>query len=154
YLEARRRAAAAALAQQLDGRAHRRLMTALVGFVTAIEPEAPHQLGAPNRTAGDRAASSVWMAYEQVRAYATIVRWADLPTLHGLRIEAKRLRYTVEFLGTMLGPEQAWLIERLVAVQDHLGALNDSTLAVTAIRTFLGERHATLEPAEQAATVA
>ena len=36
-------------------------------------------------------------------------------------------------------------VERLVALQDHLGALNDATLAVTARpRAFLGERHAAL----------
>ena len=153
FLEARREAAAGSLGRNLDSRGHRRLMVALVEFVTAIEPEVPPHPGAPDRTAGDRAASSVWTAYEQVRAYASIVRWADLPTLHGLRIEAKRLRYTIEFLGTMLGPEKDWVLERLVALQDHLGALNDTTLAVAVNRGFLGERHATLTPAERAATV-
>src|SRR5262249_14187124 len=85
FLEARREAAAASLGRNLDSRAHRRLMVALIEFVTAIEPEVPPHPGAPDRTVGDRAASSVWAAYEQVRAYASIVRWADLPTLHGLR---------------------------------------------------------------------
>jgi triphosphatase len=152
-LAARRAAAAASLARKLDGRAHRRLIASLVTFVTVLEAEvAPHP-GAPDRSTGDRAGSSVWAAYEEVRAYAAIVRWADLPTLHGLRIDAKRLRYTLEFLGSVLGPERAWLVERLVALQDHLGALNDATLAVAAVRTFLGENHAGLTAEERAATI-
>jgi len=152
-LAAQRTAAAASLARKLDGRAHRRLIASLVTFVTVLEPEvAPHP-GTPDRSTGDRAGSSVWAAYEEVRAYAAVVRWADLPTLHGLRIDAKRLRYTLEFLGTVLGPEREWLVERLVALQDHLGALNDATLAVAAVRTFLGENHAGLSADERAATI-
>lgn len=151
--EAQRRAAAAALIRKLESRGHRRLMVALVAFVTELEPEPGPHAGVPDRTARDRAASSVWLAYEQVHAYASIVRWADLPTLHGLRIDAKRLRYTIEFLGSLLGTEKDWVIERLVGLQDHLGALNDATLAVAAIRAFLGERHATLTPVERAAIV-
>jgi len=153
-LAAQRRAAAATLARKLDGRAHRRLMVNLISFVTAVEPEVSVHAGPPDRAAQDRAASSVWAAYEQVRAYASMVRWADLPRLHSLRIDAKRLRYTLEFLGPLLGREKDALVERLVALQDHLGALNDATLAVTAIRAFLGEQHASLTPEQRAATLA
>jgi CHAD domain-containing protein len=153
-LAARRHAAAATLARKLDSRGHHRLMVTLIGFVTALEADAASPGGAPDRSVRDRAASSVWTAYELVHAYASVVRWADLPTLHALRIEAKRLRYTIEFLGDVLGPGRELAVERLVALQDHLGALNDATLAVTAIRGFLGERHATLNPEQRATTVA
>jgi CHAD domain-containing protein len=153
-LASRRQTAAATLARKLDSRGHHRLMVALVGFVTALEPDTTTPGGPPDRSVRDRAASSVWTAYELVHAYASVVRWADLPTLHGLRIEAKRLRYTIEFLGEVLGPGREPAIERLVALQDHLGALNDATLAVAAIRGFLGERHASLRPEQRAAVVA
>ena len=153
-LTGQRRAAAAILVRKLDSRSHHRLLTALVLFVTEQdETSGPHD-GSPERTTRDHAASSIWAAYELVRAYASIVRWADVPTLHGLRIEAKRLRYTLEFLGHVLGPEKDLVLERLVALQDHLGALNDATLAVAAIRIFLGERHAGLTPNERTAIVA
>jgi CHAD domain-containing protein len=152
-LEAQRRAAAGALLRKLNTRGHRRLMASLVAFVTAPEREVTTHAGPPERTARDRAASSIWTAFELVRAYAPIVRWADLPTLHGLRIEAKRLRYTIEFLGDVLGPERDRVVERLVALQDHLGALNDATLAVATVRAFLGERHASLAGHERAAVV-
>jgi CHAD domain-containing protein len=152
-LTAQRSAAAASLGRKLDSRAHARLIAALAAFVTAVDPEVAPHVGGPDRATRDRAGSSVWAAYEQVRAYAAMIRWADLPTLHGLRIEAKRLRYTLEFLGALLGPEKDLLVERLVALQDHLGALNDATLAVGAIRSFLGEHHVTLTAAERAATI-
>jgi CHAD domain-containing protein len=154
YLSLRRQAAAATLARKLESRGHRRLIVALIEFVTTLDPDAGAPGAAPDRNVGDRAASSVWTEYELVHAYASVVRWADLPTLHQLRIEAKRLRYTIEFLGEVLGAGREWAIEKLVALQDHLGALNDATLAVSTIRTFLGERHATLSLEQRAAIVA
>jgi CHAD domain-containing protein len=148
-----RRAAAAALIRNLETRRHRRLLSALVNFVSdADEPSGRHD-GSPDRMIRDRAASSIWTAYEQVRTYASVVRGADLPTLHSLRIEAKRLRYTFEFLGNVLGPDHEWLVERLVALQDHLGALNDADLAVAVVRGFLAERDAWLVAEERAAIV-
>ena len=153
-LAGQRRAAAAILVRKLDARSHHRLLAALAAFVTTDDEESGLHDGSPERTTRDHAASSIWTAYELVRAYASVVRWADLPTLHGLRIEAKRLRYTLEFLGHVLGPEKDLVLERLVALQDHLGALNDATLAVAAIRTFLGERHAGLNPDQRTAIVA
>jgi CHAD domain-containing protein len=152
-LAAQRSAAAATLARKLDSRGHRRLVLSLISFVTLVEPEAPPRQGAPDRAAGDRVASSVWAAYEQVRAYAPIVRGADLPTLHGLRVDAKRLRYTIEFLGPLLARDREELVERLVTLQDHLGALNDATLAVAAIRAFLDEHDAGLTAEQRAATL-
>jgi triphosphatase len=153
-LTSKRRAAAAALLRKVESRNHQKVLADLVDFVT--EGGEAHGLddGVPDRMTRDRAASAIWTRYEEVRAYVSVVRWADLPTLHGLRVEAKRLRYTIEFLGQVLGPEREWLVERLVALQDHLGALNDATLAATAIREFLSERHASLAPEERAATIA
>lgn len=43
-------------------------------------------------TAGGR----IWAAYEALRAHETILGWADIPALHLVRIDAKRLRYTLE----------------------------------------------------------
>ena len=43
-------------------------------------------------TAGGR----IWTAYEHLRAHETVLGWADVPALHAIRIDAKRLRYTLE----------------------------------------------------------
>ncbi|MEO7204843.1 MAG: CHAD domain-containing protein [Candidatus Limnocylindrales bacterium] len=145
---AERAAGASVLAQRLDGKKHRRLLAELASFVAA--DDAPRSTdGAPERAVQDRVASSIWAAYELVRAYAPVMRGADLPTIHGLRVEAKRLRYTIEFLGDLIGPERTSLIERLVALQDHLGSLNDAALTVDAVHAFLADRGATLAPQER-----
>ena len=47
---------------------------------------------------------------EQVRAYEPVLRWADIETLHDLRIAGKWLRYTMEFVREALGPDSAPLI--------------------------------------------
>jgi CHAD domain-containing protein len=46
------------------------------------------------------------------------------------------------------------VLERLVALQDHLGALNDATLAVAVVRSFLDEHAARLAPEEKATIAA
>ena len=58
-------------------------------------PAAPRPRHAPSR---------IWAAYESVRAYEPVLRWADVETLHDLRIAGKWLRYTLEFVREALGP--------------------------------------------------
>jgi CHAD domain-containing protein len=149
---AERGAAAAAMVRQLDSKRHRRLLVALAAFVSEPATVAPGAAGARPRTIRDRAASSAWLAYERLRAFTSAVPGADLETLHGMRIEAKRLRYTLEFLAPVLHPERATLVERLVGLQDHLGSLNDAAVTSAAIRVFLAEPQATLQSAERQAT--
>ena len=98
----------------------------------AVDPTSPHRVR-------DTAGSRIWTAYEHVRAYESVLKWADVATLHQLRIEAKRLRYTLEFVREALGPEAPALISRVVALQDHLGAMNDADIASHMARAFLVE---------------
>ena len=100
--------------------------------VRPVEPTSPHRVR-------DTAGSRIWAAYEQVRAYELVLKWADVPTLHQLRIEAKRLRYTLEFVREAIGPEAPALISRVVALQDHLGAMNDAEVAAHMARAYLVE---------------
>ena len=147
-----RERAAAALARELDARRHRRLLDRLVAFVTATRAETTG--GRPGRLTVDRAASSLWTSFETVRAYGPAIPWADLRTLHELRVEAKRLRYAIEFLSPILGADHKPLVERLVALQDHLGALNDAAIEAAAVRSFLAERHLSLTDEQRAAAAA
>jgi hypothetical protein len=50
---------------------------------------------------------------------------ANVPELHDLRIAAKRLRYTLEVLGSALGPAAALLEDEARALQDVLGEVHD-----------------------------
>ena len=148
-----RNEAAGALVRELDSRGHRRLLERLIAFVEAESPQPPGEDRAGRRTR-DRTASSIWAAYEKVRAYGPVIPGADLPTLHALRVDAKRLRYAIEFLAPLLGPRHALLVERLVALQDHLGALNDASTTADAIRAWLRDRHVTLAAGQRAAVAA
>ncbi len=81
-------------------------------------------------------------AYERlgaVRAYDEWVRVPDPPLerLHALRIACKRLRYTLEFFEAVLGPDTEAVIKQVVAIQDHLGALQDAVVASDILRQFL-----------------
>ncbi len=65
-----------------------------------------------------------------VRAYDTALDGADFATLHGLRIEFKRLRYAVSFFTDVLGASVNDFIGELKTIQDHLGRLNDMNTAL------------------------
>lgn len=71
-------------------------------------------------------------SFERVRAYEV---WFDRPgavpveTLHRLRIECKYLRYNLEFMAGLLGPESVGVIDLLRKLQDDLGNLNDAVVS-------------------------
>jgi CHAD domain-containing protein len=130
----------------LDAGAYRRFVADYLNFVEtdgaaarAIEATQPHRVR-------DTATSRIWGAYEQVRAYDSTLAWADLATVHQLRIAGKRLRYTLEFFREALGPETTGLIAKVTALQDHLGALNDADVATHLGREFLVTSAARLSP--------
>ena len=104
-------------------------------------PTAPHRVR-------DRAASQLWAAYEAVRAYEPVFTWADVETLHELRIAVKWLRYTLEFFGETLGPDFARLLARVVALQDYLGSLHDADVATKLARDLLVARAGQLSKLE------
>ncbi len=139
------------LVRELESESYKRWVDDFRDFVrnegagaAAVVPTVPHRIR-------DRAASQIWTAYEQVRAYEPVLRWADVATLHELRIAGKWLRYTLEFVRECLGPDAASLIARVTAMQDHLGLLNDADVAASMARAFLVERSGRLSEAEAAA---
>jgi CHAD domain-containing protein len=140
--------ARALLLRELDSDGYRRWVDDYKEFARhegmATAPTLPTQ---PHRVR-DTAASRIWLAYEQVRAFEPVLRWADVATLHDLRIAGKRLRYTLEFIRETLGPEATPLVARVVALQDHLGLLNDADVAATLARSFLVENAGELSETE------
>jgi CHAD domain-containing protein len=96
-------------------------------------PTLPHRIR-------DRVPSQIWAAYEAVRAFELVLPWADVETLHQLRIATKWLRYDLEFFGETLGPDSARLLERVVALQDFLGCLHDADVASKLARDVLVAR--------------
>ncbi|MEA2620147.1 MAG: hypothetical protein QOC97_920 [Chloroflexota bacterium] len=139
------------LVRELDSDGYRRWVDDYRDFVrtegAAVLPVGPTQ---PHRVR-DTTSSRVWNAYEQVRGYEPVLRWADVETLHELRIAGKWLRYTLEFVREALGEESADLIARVTALQDHLGLMNDADVAASMARNFLVEHAGELSPREGAA---
>ena len=85
----------------------------------------------------DTAGSRILSAYEHVRAYQTVIGWADVPTLHALRIEGKRLRYTLEYFAEVMPVTSRTLIATVTEMQDHLGLMNDAHVAALTTREWL-----------------
>ncbi len=112
--------------------------------VLLVSPTQPHRVR-------DTAASRILAAYEGVRAYEPVLRWADVETLHELRIAGKWLRYTLEFVREALSPEASLLIARVTALQDHLGLLNDADVTAHMARSFLVENAGDLSQLESGA---
>jgi|AMZC01.1.fsa_nt_AMZC01007220.1_2 CHAD domain-containing protein len=81
----------------------------------------------------------IYEHYERVRAYETMLDGASLDTLHALRIEFKRLRYAVEFFAEVLGPEASLVIKEIKIMQDHLGDLNDTRVALQTLEDFISQ---------------
>jgi CHAD domain-containing protein len=138
------------LIRELDSGAYGRFIDDYLDFVRTegaaarpVNPSSPHRVR-------ETAPSRIWAAYEQVRSYEPILRWADVPTLHELRIAGKWLRYSLEFVQEPLGDEALPLIAKVTALQDHLGLMNDASVAASMTRTFLVERAGELSTAETA----
>jgi CHAD domain-containing protein len=139
------------LLRELDSEPYARWVDEFRDFVrtdglaaASVLPTAPHRIR-------DTAASRIWASYEVVRGYEAVLRWADVPTLHELRIAAKWLRYTLEFVRECLGPDAAPLIARVTALQDHLGLMHDADVAASMARAFLVERAGRMSEPESAA---
>ena len=104
-------------------------------------PTIPHRVR-------DTAPSQIWAAYEAVRAYELVLPWADIETIHQLRIATKWLRYTLEFFGETLGPDGPRLLGRVAALQDFLGDLHDADVAAKLARDVLVARAGELSRTE------
>ncbi|GAC1663432.1 MAG: hypothetical protein NVS9B8_02420 [Candidatus Limnocylindrales bacterium] len=137
--------------RELDSDGYRRWLDDYAEFVRheglgarAVVPTEPHRVR-------DTAASRIQAAYEHVRSYEPVLRWADVDTLHELRIHGKWLRYSMEFVREALGPEADGLIARVTVLQDHLGLMKDADVAAHLARGFLVEHAGSISDVESGA---
>ncbi|MET0771975.1 MAG: CHAD domain-containing protein [Candidatus Limnocylindrales bacterium] len=149
HLGARRDEARRDLIDLLDSRRYQDFvsdyleLTSSPGAAEAsVPPGSPVQV---RHTAGGR----IWSAYEHLRAHEAILGWADIPALHAVRIDAKRLRYTLESFREVLPPTTGDLIAKVTALQDHLGLLNDADIAAHLVREHLMANGPRLSTASQ-----
>lgn len=133
-------AARGALIEALDAARFARFVERLHSFVTTPGAGAlPIQRGDGIEAYQVRhvAPRLIYEHYERVRAYEALVDSAPIATLHALRIDFKRLRYAMEFFEEVLGPEVKLVIKEIKTMQDHLGDLNDTSVAAQVLNDFI-----------------
>ena len=136
----KRAKARAKLNAYLDSKSYRKFVEGFVTFVTqagkgakAIADEtAPFQVRHVLPIILNEQVASV-------RAYDNVLGDASPETLHALRIAFKRLRYTVDCFSDVLGPTAEAYNEKIKVLQDHLGALNDLTVAQSTLRGLIDD---------------
>jgi CHAD domain-containing protein len=102
-----------------------------------VETTGAGAVGGQPRRVVDAAGARIWRAYERLRAHDATLRWADVAAIHAVRIDGKRLRYTLEFFREVLPSTTDRLIAEITALQDHLGTLNDAQVAADLTRAWL-----------------
>lgn len=127
WLEVRREAARSKLAKAFESRRFGALVQRLQRLdewavdATSSPTNAPLLKDAPRR---------LLRAYRQLRKRADSVdNQAPAADMHAVRIRAKRLRYTAEFFEPAYGKPAQRLVERVVALQDLLGNLQDGVVS-------------------------
>jgi CHAD domain-containing protein len=146
-----RRRARADLLEYLDSKAYRRFVARFQKFLqtpgAGVIPPPQGEI-VPTQVC-HLAPAQIWQHYAAVRAYETLLPPSDHPeaihavpiaTMHALRIECKRLRYTLEFFREILPPEGDPLIAQVTEAQNHLGDLHDADVAIDLVSAFIQRR--------------
>lgn len=79
----------------------------------------------------------IYVRYEAIRAYESVIDEVPVATLHDVRSEVRRMRYVLEFFKDVLGPESRELVELCIRVQDHLGVLQDADITSELIQKYI-----------------
>jgi CHAD domain-containing protein len=137
---AARAAARRQMLEFLDGPTYRKFVADFGAFLAApgagaraADPATPQQVR-------HVIPGLIWTRYGAVRAYEQLLPGGAATTYHALRIECKRLRYTLEFFRDVLGEETPALIKQVTAMQDLLGEMQDAYVAAGLLADFLKEQ--------------
>ena len=143
-LDTQREAARQRMITYLDGNKYQRFVARFGAFVEterldSLPVRAPSGDDPRPYRVCHVAPMAIYQRLAVVRAYDEWVTIPDPPLtrLHSLRIACKRLRYTLEFFAEVLGPDAKPVIKAVVALQDHLGALQDAVVACAILRDYL-----------------
>jgi CHAD domain-containing protein len=145
----RRQACQKALAVYLDGPSFRMLGIELAWFVAARSWHAPAMVSGGEETAPpelrDFAGAVLQHRWKKLISLGKRIEELDVPSLHGVRLRAKRARYAAEMFSTLHhGKAPDRLIRRLSVLQQRLGVLNDGAVATHLLAELGGPsgRHA------------
>lgn len=102
----------------------------------------------PGRRLSKHARLTLLKRFEEVWSLRAALRTNQPPDLHALRVEIKRLRYTIEAFDALLGQAgQAWA-KTLREMQSTLGVINDHSVALAVVAR---SRRTAQTPLERAA---
>jgi CHAD domain-containing protein len=131
-----RAAARTQLLLALDGPPMAALHAELDSTIRPLAGAVPSKRNRRRQTLGKAATRLVARALRRFRRRGSRLIAPSEEDLHRLRIEAKRLRYTVEFMAPAFGGAEESLVTLVTEIQDDLGAVHDADVAVG---TLLGE---------------
>ena len=125
------------------------------GALAAVRQLSPEALAPPvtaldaaeGRSLRKHARRSLKRKLKEVAALEAAVESGNPPDLQALRIEIKRLRYTIETFDGLIGPGARLWGERLREMQSTLGLVQDHTVALAQVKGLLARKHAPLEHA-------
>lgn len=138
HLEGKRQKARRKLMAHLDSKSYRGFVKAYGAFLTSPGKSAKNNDDHTPTPYQVRHVLPVMIHdhLASVRAYDTVLEDADVNTLHALRIEFKRLRYSVEFFAPVMGNSIEKFVEEMKQIQDYLGRLNDVVVAQARLRNL------------------
>jgi CHAD domain-containing protein len=139
-LQDERDAAHSALVEELGRKRTVRLLTELSQFLTCPLQEVQADDNGLPLLVHHYAGSTLWREYEAVRRFETIMEDASSEQLHDLRIACKYLRYTLELFEPALGENAEGLLKQVTAMQEHLGNVHDTDVALDYLAAARAER--------------
>jgi CHAD domain-containing protein len=136
-------AARGKLVKYLDGKQYRRLRSDFEDILKCTRQKKTSRKASTEsprpRILGHVAPAEIWNRYQKVRAYESVMMEPKVETLHALRIDCKRFRYTIEALREILGEPGEQAIEITKKVQDHLGEMHDAYVAAGMLQEFIDD---------------
>ena len=93
--------------------------------------------GRSMRPVREHVGSVLWRRYEAVLEFDGDHARMEDDRIHALRIAARRLRYTLEFVRQPLEPRATGLLRTVVALQDRLGDVRDFGAAAAGAEAFV-----------------
>lgn len=151
YLDAERTDARQELNRLLDSKAYQKFVARFCGMLTETAADPAQVNSVVPYQVRHLLPDLIYKHVAAVRAYDTVIEGAiaemELPVLHQLRIEFKRLRYAVQFFNDVMGSQAESFINDLKAIQDHLGRINDLHVASENLEALLEQSWLTDEQA-------
>jgi triphosphatase len=146
----RRREYQKTLAAYLGSPAFRMLGIELAWFAAArfwhvVPDQVPNEAANAPPSLGDFAGSVLQHRWKKLLSSGKRMEELDVPSLHDVRLRAKRARYAAEMFSTLYpGKGSNRFIRRLSALQQRLGVLNDGAVATHLLAELGGPagRHA------------